>query len=86
LTARLARAGRIADDDYLRRVGHAIERIADANRTMYQDGVLDIRARVEDWQMQCFGEPFAVSDEVLWRLRDPESEWLQRAGRKGSRA
>ncbi len=32
---------------------------------------------MDNWQMQCCGEPFAVGDEVSWTLRDPDTEWLE---------
>ncbi|WP_158610889.1 DUF6578 domain-containing protein [Micromonospora endolithica] len=36
---------------------------------------MEIRVWVDDWQMQCCGEPFAVGDRVSWRLRDLDPEW-----------
>lgn len=36
-----------------------------------------IKVWVDDWQMQCCGEPFAIGDEVSWTLRDPDTEWLE---------
>ncbi|KXK60326.1 hypothetical protein AWW66_19610 [Micromonospora rosaria] len=35
-----------------------------------------IKVWVDDWQMRCCGEPFAVGDRVSWRLRDLDPEWL----------
>ncbi|MFI1995628.1 DUF6578 domain-containing protein [Actinoplanes sp. NPDC020271] len=37
----------------------------------------ELRIWVDDWQMQCCGEPFAVGDEVSWTLRAPDTEWLE---------
>ncbi|MGS2618595.1 DUF6578 domain-containing protein [Micromonospora sp. LZ34] len=31
---------------------------------------------MDDWQLQCCGDPFAVGAEVSWTLRDADSEWL----------
>jgi hypothetical protein len=36
-----------------------------------------IKVWVDDWQMQCCGEPFAIGDEVSWTLRDPDTVWLE---------
>jgi hypothetical protein len=33
---------------------------------------------VDDWQMQCCGEMFAVGGEVTWTLRAPDPDWLPR--------
>ncbi len=38
---------------------------------------MNITVWVQDWQMQCCGEPFAVGDEVAWTLRGMDSEWLE---------
>ncbi|GAA0224141.1 DUF6578 domain-containing protein [Cryptosporangium japonicum] len=32
---------------------------------------------VDDWQMQCCGEPFAVGHEVSWTLKDTDGTWLE---------
>ncbi|MFG1925415.1 DUF6578 domain-containing protein [Cryptosporangium sp. NPDC048952] len=31
---------------------------------------------VDNWQMQCCGDPFAVGHEVSWTLQDADDEWL----------
>ena len=40
-------------------------------------GTVEIKVWMDDWQMQCCGEPFTVGDEVGWTLRDPDTEWLE---------
>jgi hypothetical protein len=42
----------------------------------YENRPVEIKVWMDDWQMQCCGEPFAVGDEVSWTLRDPDTEWL----------
>jgi len=37
---------------------------------------VDILVWVDDWQMQCCGEPFAVGSPVSWTLEDPDPDWL----------
>jgi hypothetical protein len=32
---------------------------------------------VDDWQMQCCGEPFSVGSRVTWTLREPNTDWLR---------
>jgi hypothetical protein len=46
-------------------------------RAGYDNGIVEIKVWVDGWQMQCCGEPFAVGDEVSWKLRDADSEWLE---------
>src|SRR3954451_24359290 len=32
---------------------------------------------VDDWQLQCCGDPFSVGSEVTWTLsHEPDREWL----------
>jgi hypothetical protein len=31
---------------------------------------------VDDWQMQCCGEAFAIGSKVSWTVRDADHEWL----------
>jgi hypothetical protein len=40
--------------------------------------VVDLVVWVDDWQMQCCGDSFAVGDEVAWTVREVDAEWLQR--------
>lgn len=42
-----------------------------------QNGVVDLKVWVDDWQMQCCGAPFSVGDEVSWTLREPDTAWLE---------
>jgi hypothetical protein len=37
---------------------------------------VELTVWVDDWQMQCCGEPFAVGSKVSWTLRDTDAEWL----------
>jgi hypothetical protein len=46
-------------------------------RAGYENGIVEIRVWVDNWQMQCCGDPFAVGDEVSWKLQDRDSEWLE---------
>lgn len=32
---------------------------------------------VDDWQMQCCGQPFTVGSTVSWTLRPADPEWLE---------
>jgi uncharacterized protein DUF6578 len=31
---------------------------------------------VDDWQMQCCGDPFDVGSKVWWNVVEPDVEWL----------
>ena len=31
---------------------------------------------VDNWQMQCCGEPFSVGQQVSWTLGDVDQDWL----------
>ena len=33
---------------------------------------------VDDWQMQCCGEPFGVGSEVAWTVSEADGDWLDR--------
>lgn len=35
-----------------------------------------MRIWVDDWQMQCCGEPFAIGSSVRWSTRAPDSDHL----------
>ncbi|MFE0379600.1 DUF6578 domain-containing protein [Streptomyces inhibens] len=37
---------------------------------------MGIRVWVDNWQMQCCGEPFGIGAEVSWTLVDADKEWL----------
>lgn len=39
-------------------------------------GVMPLTVWVDDWQLQCCGDPFAIGDEVAWSLTTPHLEWL----------
>jgi hypothetical protein len=45
-------------------------------RAGYEDAIVEIKVWVDNWQMQWCGEHFAVGDEVCWKLRGQDSEWL----------
>jgi hypothetical protein len=47
------------------------------DRAGYENGTVEMRVWVDAWQVQCCGEPFVVGDEVAWKLRDQDSEWLK---------
>ena len=31
---------------------------------------------VDDWQMQCCGEPFRIGSEVAWKVSEADGDWL----------
>lgn len=33
---------------------------------------------VDDWQMQCCGEPFRIGSEVAWTVSEADGRWLDR--------
>lgn len=37
---------------------------------------MGLRVWVDDWQMQCCGEPFRVGAPVSWTLVAPDVDWL----------
>lgn len=40
-----------------------------------QTEAVDTTIWVDDWQMQCCGNAFAVGTAVSWTLRDPNLDW-----------
>lgn len=45
-----------------------------------------LRVFYEDWQMECCGRPFAVGDEVGWRLVAYDDPQVRGEGRYGAQA
>lgn len=43
---------------------------------MGQTGRMDLVVWVDDWQMQCCGDPFSVGSRVSWKLGPPDLDWL----------
>ncbi|MFI2259397.1 DUF6578 domain-containing protein [Streptomyces tubercidicus] len=37
---------------------------------------MKLKVWLDDWQMQCCGDPFSIGSEVSWTLIDPKDEWL----------
>ncbi|MFG2098325.1 DUF6578 domain-containing protein [Streptomyces sp. NPDC048612] len=37
---------------------------------------MNLTVWLDDWQMQCCGDPFDIGSEVSWTLIDPDKEWL----------
>ncbi|MBE1564789.1 DUF6578 domain-containing protein [Nonomuraea africana] len=37
---------------------------------------MDLVVWVDDWQMQCCGDPFGVGSRVSWKLGEPDRDWL----------
>jgi uncharacterized protein DUF6578 len=40
------------------------------------NGRVDMTVWVDDWQLQCCGDPFAVGSTVSWTLRGDDFAWL----------
>jgi len=43
-----------------------------------QTAVVDMTVWVDDWQMDCCGEPFSVGSQVSWTIGRESSDWLRR--------
>lgn len=41
-----------------------------------QNRRMNLTVWLDDWQMQCCGDPFRIGSQVSWTLTDAKKEWL----------
>jgi len=55
-----------------------IRKLFDGGQQARQTRRVGLVVWVDDWQMQCCGEPFGVGSEVAWTVSEADGDWLDR--------